>query len=474
MSMKRYIVRQLTANKGQPRVYLDIVAMADAGFEPGKTYVRAIDEVKHRITLTVQNNGTHVVCKKEKDDRTIPVIDINSASALNVFNGMTAVRIVLSENTIEILPLASEVKRIERLDRLKRNMDAGEVTTAGVSYGGGTLDHAAHTGLKNAGVNPRLVMANEIDEGLLDHAIAHNDAWHKDAMAIAAPLQELVQDEAAMHRVPRADILIAGIPCSGASQAGKSKKGLAMMEEHEVVGHLAASFLMVLQRINPSLVVLENVEQYATSASAQILRHHLRDCGYDVQETVLQSKQFGCLENRNRWVMLAATRGLAIDLQDLAPKLVPARMLAEYLEPIGPDAADWRTFDYLKSKEIRDAGKGNSFAMQVVTPNDTSVPVLRKGYAKGGSTDPLLCHPTDPDLLRQLTVTEHARIKQQPEHLVAGLSKTDGHILLGQGVAAGPFKALFQRIGECLLEWRSSIQNNGIQHLGYSLKLATG
>ena len=56
--------------------------------------------------------------------------------------------------------------------------------------------------------------------------------------------------------------------------------------------------------------------------------------------------------------------------------------------------------------------------MQVVTPESTSVPTLRKGYHKGGSTDPLLTHPTNPELLRQLTVVEHARIKEVPVELV--------------------------------------------------------
>ena len=95
-------------------------------------------------------------------------------------------------------------------------------------------------------------------------------------------------------------------------------------------------------------------------------------------------------------------------------------------------------------------------------------------YHVGGSTDPLLVHPTHPDLLRPLTVTEHARIKQVPEKLVEGLSKTDGHILLGQGIAYAPVKALFHRIGQCLRAWQDSVSEQASQPVGYSLSRATG
>lgn len=180
------------------------------------------------------------------------------------------------------------------------------------------------------------------------------------------------------------------------------------------------------------MVVVECVTQYKSTASAQILRQQLRDSGYDVQEIDLKAQEFGCLENRDRWFLVASTRGLPVDLADLAPALRPVRTVSEVLDPIPADSPDWRNFDYLKRKEIRDAEKGSSFSMQVVTPASTSVGVLRKGYAKGGSTDPLLAHPTNPDLLRPFTVAEHARIKQVPVELVEGLGKTDGHILLGQ------------------------------------------
>ncbi len=475
MSLLSYIVRRIGLNKGRPRVYLDCSSMTGAGFVPGQNYSRTVDAVSRKVVLTVASDGQYQVCRKEKSGRSMPVIDIHSADALAPFDGMEAVRIVFEEGRIQIMPLASEMNRRSRLHRLRESLVKGELKTAGVSFGGGVLDHAAHAGLKAAGLHGMLSVANEIDEDLLNHAVGHNDIWRTDTLGLAAPMQEVVQDVALMSRLKPVDLLAMGIPCSGASRAGVSKRKLAIMEDHPEVGHLVASAIMIINRIQPAIVVVENVPEYEASASAQILRQHMRDSGYEVQEKVLRARDFGCLENRNRWFMVCSTRGLSVSLEGLEPKVLPVRKLGNYLEPISPDAQDWRTFDYLKSKEVRDAAKGNSFAMQLVTPDSMSVPTLRKGYHKGGSTDPLVVHPSDPQLLRQLTVKEHARIKEVPEHLVADLSKTDGHILLGQGIAYAPVRDLFSRIGECLKQWaHQSVRSDEAVPVGYSLKLATG
>lgn len=471
--LNSYVVRSITENKGRPRLYLDITAMADAGFTPGRTYVRDVDASKHRITLIAQDNGTHVVCGKEKRQKVIPVIDVNNSALLKVFDGMQAVRIIVLPNRIYILPLASETKRLKRLQSLRENLDKGEITTGGISFGGGVLDHAAHAGLGDAGIHSKLSMANEINEDLLTHAVEHNDIWNKDTVGLAAPMQELVQDDWALARIPQLNVLALGIPCSGASKAGKSKRKLSMMEDHPQVGHLIAPAIMIVNRTQPAVLVLENVTQYADSASAQILRSWLRDSGYETQEVTLTSSDWGSLEDRKRWFLVGSTFGIDIDLEGLKPTLRPVRKLGDILEPIGPEAADWRTFDYLKSKEVRDAEKGSCFAMQTVTPESTSIPTLRAGYAKGGSTDPLLVHPTNPDLLRQLTVREHARAKDVPEQLAADMSNFDGHSLLGQGVAYAPVRALFARIGQCLLKWKQSATTDSVQEIGYSLRLAT-
>lgn len=94
--------------------------------------------------------------------------------------------------------------------------------------------------------------------------------------------------------------------------------------------------------------------------------------------------------------------------------------------------------------------QGKGFAMQIVTAFDTKCPTITKGYAKVRSTDPKLQHPSNPDLLRQFTAAEHARIKGIPERLVSGLSATLAHELLGQSICYEPFRAVGRLIGAAL------------------------
>lgn len=468
-----YCVRKLGTNRGAPRLWLESKSVKDAGFEPGKTY--QIEVQKERITLTAAQNGSHVVSSKSDGDKPRrPIIDLNSKEILGIFDGMEAVRVIFKNGSIHILALSSQINAVERLSRLKTKLIAGAaLSVAGLAFGGGVLDHAIHTGMHDAGIECRTTIVNEIDGDLLEHAARVNDALDENAVLLSAPMQEVVQDQWLMGRLPLVDVCVAGIPCSGASKAGKSKHGISMMESHPEVGHLASSFLAIVNRVQPAVVVIENVPEYATSASAEILRFQLRDMGYTVHEAVLDASDFGCLEKRIRWTMVAATRGINLNLEGMAPVVKSVKVVADFLEDVGPDSERWKTFDYLKTKELRDAAKGNSFSMQIVHPENSRVPTIRKGYNKGGSTDPLLAHPSNPDLLRKFTGTEHAAIKQVPKHLIEGLCETDQHILLGQGIAYQPFRALGMRIAQALQAFTTD--DTVSAHVSaYSLERAVG
>ncbi|MES2879203.1 MAG: DNA cytosine methyltransferase [Pseudomonadota bacterium] len=448
--MEGYYIKKIGQNKGAPRVWLEGTETARAGFAPGTRY--DVEVQGQMIVLQANTDGSRVVSGKVIGERNNPIIDLNSKELLAMFDGMAAIRIVVKKDQIYLLPLASEIKKRERFARIRDKLEKGEPLALGsLSHGGGILSHAIHAGLKHAGIESTLRFANEIRGELLEHADAHNDAWTANTQVIAAPMQELAFDDRGVASLPKVDILEAGIPCSGTSRSGRSKLGLAHGEAHPHVGHLVVSALVIVSKTNPAIVCIENVPEYGTSASADILRNQFRDMGYTTHERILNGKQWGSLENRNRWCMLAVTDGIEFDFDQLQPPGPSLQLIADIVDPtIGPDDPCWRTFNYLKTKEVRDQEKGNSFAMQVVTGEGDSVSVMRKGYAKGGSTDPLLRHPTNPELMRQFTPEEHARIKGVPASLIEGLSNTIAHQVLGQGIVYEPFKAVGAHVGNSL------------------------
>lgn len=462
LKMDGYYIKKIGNHRGAPRVWLEGTQALRAGFAQGQRF--DIEVQGQAVVIQANADGSRVVSGKRIGERDNPIIDINSSELLSMFEGMAAIRVVVKKGEIYLLPLASELKKRERVQRLIDKISRGEqITTGSLSHGVGILSHAIHAGLKQTGLTVNLAFANEIRGELLEHASLKNDAWSSETQVLAAPMQELAFDNRGLASIPKVDILEMGLPCSGASRAGKSKRGLAHMEEHPDVGHLVVAALVVLNRTNAAIVVLENVPEYASSASADILRNQLRDMGYVTHEKILNGREWGAFENRNRWCMIAVTEGIDFNFDQLHPAPSSRRQLKEVLDKtITPEDSCWRTFDYLKTKQVRDAEKGNGFGMQIVSLESESVPVIRKGYHKGGSTDPLIAHPTNPDLLRQFTAGEHARIKGIPSEIVEGLSNTVGHEALGQSVIYEPFKGVGRHIGEAIKVFASSLEDGKV------------
>ena len=457
--MNNYEVRQLGQNKGAPRLWLEGVQPERAGFAPGSRYKVEAKVERNMVVLSLAENGDRIVSRKDKGGKQIPVIDLNSQQVLSLFRGMDAVRVVMKESVIYIMPLASEVRKRRRVESLKQTLEAEQPITVGsLSHGGGVLSHAVHQGLHAAGLKSRLAFANDIRSELLEHASTANDAWDKETTLIAAPLQEVAFDRYAMEQLPEVNTLELGLPCSGASVAGRAKRGLAMPEDHPEVGHLVAAAISVIAWVNPAVILFENVVQYGSSASMSILRTQLRDMGYEVHERQVAGKDWNSLEDRKRMVMVAVTEGIDFDFDLLVPPEPVARTLSEVLEDIPDTDPRWSKMEGLKAKELRDKEAGKGFAMQIFGKDDDHIGTITKGYAKVRSTDPKIRCETNPELLRQLTPAEHARCKDIPPHLVEGLSNTIAHELLGQSVCQRPFVSIAKLIGESLKSWAGKVE----------------
>lgn len=443
----------LSQNKGAPRIYLDGKKPIRSGFIPGSHFV--VEKTEKSVILRLKSEVTrNKVSKKERNGQTIPVIDINSNQALEPLKGSTVVRVLFGPDCIVITRVASESRRIERLNRLKRVFqESAPVTTGGVAAGAGVLAHAAHQGFKDAGLKTRVAFHNEIRDDLSEHALRVNDALDERTQILNMPLQEMAFDPEVAARIEPVIALELGLPCSGASVAGRAKRHLGIPEEHPDVGHLVVGALALIAKVNPVVCVFENVPQYANTASAVLLRNQLRDFGYQVQEREFLGPDFGALEARRRWCLVAMTDGISFNLEEVLPGVYPSMKIADILDEPSKVEHKWSKMEGLKAKQERDIEAGKGFRMQLYSGEETSICTLTKGIAKNRSTDAKIVHPSNPDLLRIPTAAEHARCKGVPEHLIDGLAETTAHEMLGQGVVYEPFRALFQYIGNVLEQW---------------------
>ncbi len=117
--MKSYEVTKIGQHRGKPRLWLEGSKAQLGGFMPGKRFEAKKDLDKQMLILELSDSGCRIVSRKLKGERELPVIDINSGELLSVFDGIEAVRVVVQDCKIFILPLATEIAVKERLGRLK-------------------------------------------------------------------------------------------------------------------------------------------------------------------------------------------------------------------------------------------------------------------------------------------------------------------------------------------------------------------
>lgn len=426
-TLRHLLYCKLGQHKNAGRIWLEGRRLADVGFVHGVRYQATV--ANGALLLRLTPAGDRVVSGKA--DR--PIIDmltheLGAAERIEV-------RFLPDEIRVAVHPVDRAAG--ERLERLNQRLQSGEALRLGsLCHGGGITSDALTRGLRHAGVASEFSFGLEINPIYLEQSLAHNPLWTAGSLSVEGSI-----DEVAVEVLPRVEILEAGLPCTAASRAGRAKKGTAFAEQDAKLAHLVYGFLRIIEATQPAVVVLENVVEYASTASAAIIRGQLDAWGYTVHEARLDGEKYA-LEARPRLALVAVTRGAAFDISLVEPVEERPAVLGEILETVADDDQRWRTYDYLHEKELRDAEDGKSFAGQTVTPESTRIPTLRRGYAKGGSTDPRLLHPTEPGLSRLLTVKEHAACKGVPAGLVDGMSTTVAHQVLGQAIVGPAFSAL--------------------------------
>ena len=421
-------------SRGKPRLWAEGAALAKAGLKPHQTLkVKFLEEsgvVEISKDLT-EFDHTIRVSKRTQNGRVKPLLELRHDELAKIFGQDSKVRIVISDGKLTVRLHHIDVKARERMDRLDRKLSAGETLTIGsLFHGGGVMDHAFHKGLENAGVNSYVKVVNELDSRFLSASIQNNShLWGDDTLFIHSPIETID-----MSKACSVDIVLAGVPCTGASLSGRASKKLKFAEQHETSGALFYSFLQFVQFTNPAVIVLENVKQYENTASYTVIQSVLDMLGYDIQDAILKGNEFGALEARERLFMVATTKGMgAFDFSSLEPLREKEKTASEILE-VNTDQSLWRTFSYLDEAERKAKAKGNGFKRSYITSESVTTPTIKRTNHKCQSDGVFVQHPTDPTLSRLPTPREHARLKTTPESIIAGLSKTVACEILGQGI----------------------------------------
>lgn len=428
------------SSKNAPRIWLEGAKLEREGFRPNQGYMVEVsgNTVTLRTDTTTVTPETFIsgtVSRRMRGEKELPLVELRHSKLFEIFEEGQKLLVVVEVGKIVITAHEQENRVREREAMFNGKLASGEmVVVNSVFHGSGVMDSALHDGLLRQGIKTVLGIAVEKEDKYLDNSLTNNShIWDEFSMAVNCAIEDL-------EGVPQADLVFMGIPCIGASVAGRSKKGTQYAEQCESSGMLIYFIIDFVRKSNPAVAVFECVKPYASTVSAHLLRSVLVHLGYQLDERTFNGNEFGALENRNRWVLLATSRGItAPQLESVQPLYEKQATLAECLDDIPANDPQWRGFDYLKSKEISDKEKGSCFARQMFTDDSDHVNTITREYQKARSSDCFHRHPTDPELSRLYTPEEHARFKRVPLRLISGLAKTTAHEVLGQSVIYSVF-----------------------------------
>ncbi|BEI26575.1 DNA cytosine methyltransferase [Vibrio fluvialis] len=448
--MATVINSKLGENRGKKRIWLEGRTLQREGYESGMKYDVKLEQSK--VTLIPTPQGKYTISKRTKQDEILPIIDVCLAELAEIFQGVEMLRIQLTKGKIIVTAHFSHDKKQRREERLRQKILKGTaLDVASFFHGGGVLDRSVHTGLQDCHIQSRIAVCNEIEPKYLEQSLKVNASmFDAESIIIQSPI-ELIDRTKQPNEV---DFLIAGIPCTGASKAGRSKNKLEFAESHDAAGACFFSTLAMIDVLNPGCCVLENVGPYQNTASMEVIRSVLKSMGYQLHEAILDGSDFGCLERRKRLCVVALSDGIdEFSFENLKPVKTKESAIKDILEDIPLDSERYRSFDYLAKKEEADIKAGKGFRRQLLTGEEDGCGVLTKDYAKCRSTDPYFVHPTNDKLSRLFTPIEHCRVKGVPESMINGLSDTVAHQILGQSVCFPVFQSVARAVGDLINRW---------------------
>jgi len=412
----------------EKRLWLDSNRLFDTAFIPGKNI--EVDIKPRKATVKLNAAGKRIVQQR----RGKPVIDIQNKELSAAFEGVTEVAIRIFTDRVEFTPLGEEYKQQQAKGRAENPM-----TFISMFSGGDTLGE----GFKQAGFRP--VAAVEIEDKYLEGGFEPNNPG---VLTVCAPIQKVN-----WLSLPAADALLAGIPCNCWTPAGKAKAKDtgAAVEEAGDTGYLAFYVLEAIRTLRPGVVVLENVEAFASSAIANVVRNVLRQMGYFITERIFHAFDLGGHTKRKRMVMVASMKGPV----EIPESVAPSGMTIEDHLEVPMDEREWLTAEtnasiatFLRREaENQRPGSKKNFGIGRVRATDTVAPTITKHYMKRQMTQPVLVKEENgKEYFSWFSPRELARINGVPDSYELPTSATTACEIIGQGVDTGAFRVIAEAI----------------------------
>jgi DNA (cytosine-5)-methyltransferase 1 len=239
--------------------------------------------------------------------------------------------------------------------------------------------------------------------------------------------------------IPNFDILLAGFPCQPFSNAGLK------MGFEDTRGTLFFHIARILKHHKPKIVFLENVKglkSHNKGNTYKIIQNTLEEIGYNVYSQVLNAKDFGVPQNRERIYIVGFLDNVDFCFpQPLSQKVKLGDILEQDVsEKYTISDKLWIGHQRRKKEHIE---KGNGFGYSIFDENSPYTSTISARYYKDGSEILIKQNNKNP---RKLTPREAARLQGFPDSFKIIVSDNQAYKQFGNSVCVPVIKALSNQI----------------------------
>lgn len=256
--------------------------------------------------------------------------------------------------------------------------------------------------------------------------------------------------------IPAHDIVLAGFPCQAFSIAGK-KLGF-----EDTRGTLFFEVARIIKHHKPQVVFLENVKGFLghdKGNTFKTIKNTLEDLGYRVFAKILNAKDFGVPQNRER-IYIIAFLDNSIQFTFPSPLQKDTKVGDILLQSVEDKytISDKLWQGHQRRKKEHKA-KGNGFGYRLFNEDSPYTSTISARYYKDGSEILIDQKGKNP---RKITPREASRLQGFGDNFIIPVSDTQSYKQFGNSVSVPVIKAISKEITKYLMIQDSSKQLRGL------------
>ena len=262
--------------------------------------------------------------------------------------------------------------------------------------------------------------------------------------------------------VPPFDICLAGFPCQAFSIAGRHR-GFSDDYYGQSRGTLFAEVVRICRARKPRAIFCENVKGltiHDRGRTFEVIVGAFEEIGYTVFHKVLNSRDFGVPQNRERIYLVAFRNDVAPAEFEFPASAGEGRCIRDVLDPAPVPAKYYlsdRYLETLRAHKARHAARGNGFGYVVRDLDGVAGAVVCGGMGRERNlvrdarehslqaTTGIKGEINSEDI-RKLTPREWARLQGYPDTFELPLSDTHLYKQLGNTVTVPVIRAIAERV----------------------------